>query len=59
MCVCVCVCLYVCGFVQDVCMCMYVHVCVCYNVMPSSGDSSVVSCCFIYNHQRESAGLIL
>ena len=42
---------------------MYVHVCVCvamsYPIIFTSGDSSVASCCFIYYHQRESAGLIL
>ena len=63
--ICVLVCMYRPGneaMCMDVVVCMYVYVCVCYNVLPvvlTSGDSSVVSCCFIYYHQRESAGLIL
>ena len=57
MCACVCVCAYVCVVVYI----MYVHVCVTMScsVVFAFGDSSVVSCCFIYYHQRESAGLIV
>ena len=62
--VCVCVLMCVCAYV---CVAVYyfmygVHACLCVLqclLVYPSGDSSVVSCCFIYYHQRGSAGLIL
>ena len=64
----------VCAWNEAMCMnsllyvCIRMYICACmgkfvrYNMscpgVSTSGDSSVVSCCFIY-HQRESAGLIL
>ena len=69
---CLCVCLYICVVCacrsRNEAMCMDALVCVCVckvvyikfvRFVFTSGDSSVVSCCFIYYHQRESAGLIL
>ena len=49
------------AFVCVVVYIMYVHICVamsCSNVV-AFGESSVVSFCFVYYHQRESAALIL
>ena len=47
---CVCVCVFVC--IMDVCACICMYVCVTMScpVVFTSGDSSVVSCCFIYYH---------
>ena len=42
--------MFVCVVVSVTMSCPFVFPC---------GDSSVVSCCCIYYHQRESAGLIL
>ena len=45
--------------VMCACMWTFVGATMSCPVVFTSGDSSVVSCCFIYYHQRESAGLIL
>ena len=63
MCALMCVVFVVCVVVYIIMyVCTFVHVWVCYNVLPvvfPSGNSSVVSCCFISYHRRESACLIL
>ena len=60
---CVCVCVFTCVVVYiklvHAYICMFVGATMSCPVVFTSCDSSVVSCCFIYYHRRESAGLIL